>query len=115
MALRLRRDGTDVRAQGGYAQLSWTSGTVWRSYKDGLVRAPKLTGGHAWEVAVRVSSVDFEQARSGLGQQTNVAAGVNLYLGPHWRFMLDQTWVNGRRKGISTDGNHTSLRIQAAF
>jgi phosphate-selective porin OprO and OprP len=115
MALRLRRDGTDVRAQGGYAQLSWTSGTIWRSYKDGVVKAPKLSQGHAWEFAARVSTVDIEYAQQNRGQQTNLSAGVNLYVGPHWRFMLDQTWVNGSRNSLSTEGNHTSLRTQAAF
>ncbi|MEZ5454921.1 MAG: porin [Lysobacteraceae bacterium] len=115
MSLRLRRMGSDVHAKGGYALLSWTSGIVWRSYKDGVVKAPKLSQGHAWEFAARVSTVDIEYAQQNRGQQTNLSAGVNLYVGPHWRFMLDQTWVNGRRLDVLTEGSHTSLRMQADF
>lgn len=113
MAMTLRRHGDDIHAIGGYLQLSWTSGDALRSYKDGLIRSPKLTAGHAWEVALRASSIDVERGDLNLGQQTNLTAGVNLYLGLHWRLMLNQTWING--SSTEAQGHHTSMRIQIAF
>jgi len=93
--------GFDATFQGWSAQGGWFLTGESRPYKTengtfGRVSPKKNfdgTGGAgAWEVVARVDSINLNDAQADGGHMQTVSAGVNWYLNPNTRVMLD--WVH---------------------
>ncbi len=72
----------------------------------------KGTGAGAWELAVRVSNTDLNSEDIFGGEQTDITLGVNWYLNPSTRIMLNHVWAD-----IKDTGNASILqaRMQIDF
>jgi phosphate-selective porin OprO/OprP len=113
MATRLERDGPDLDFDGWYAYASWLVTGESRRYdaRRGIFRGvkPKRNLGDggigAWELALRYSNVDLNDADVIGGEQDLLTAGLNWYPNPNIRFMVN--WINVLdvdRPGSSLDG-----------
>ncbi len=72
----------------------------------------KTKGAGAWEIALRYSNTDLNDKDILGGKQSDIALGVNWYLNPVTRLMLNHVWVN-----IEDQGNANILqgRLQIDF
>jgi len=88
---------------------------------DALKPAENAFGdGHgigAWEVAARISSLDLEDDGTNGGQLDDVTFGVNWYLNPNTRVMLDYILADLDPAGAGASGetNILAFRIQFNF
>jgi phosphate-selective porin OprO/OprP len=112
--------GYDATFQGWSAQGGWFITGESRPYKTdngtfGRV-APKKNfdgkgGAGAWEVVARVDSINLNDAQANGGHMQTVSAGVNWYLNPNTRVMLDWVhadvidvgWMNGLEMRFQVD------------
>lgn len=69
-------------------------------------------GWGAWELALRLSGVDLTDGNIDGGEMQNLTAGVNWYVNPHVRMMLN--YVRSDLDGVG-DSDAVLLRFQAAF
>lgn len=115
--------GSDADLSGWYAYASWFVTGESRAYKAGngvfsRVRpANNFTadgGKGALELAVRLSSLDLNDAEAGIGggKLDDLTLGVNWYLNPSTRVMLN--WVNAEIGGLG-EANALQARFQVDF
>lgn len=120
-ALRGQRPGTDPSGQGAYLQASWLSGGHARSLREGAVRKPKFEAGTlAFELAARISRVDFDLGGAELGAQTQLGAAATVYVGARWQFSAHYgTYDADRSLRVSRPGEYsghfTAVRAQYGF
>ena len=103
-----RSPTADVAFSGWYAEASYFLTGESRAYNPkkgsfGRVKPknPVGKGGlGAWQVAVRYSSLDLTDGAILGGEEKDVTLGLNWYLNPYVRLMLNAIWVN-------TDANAT--------
>ncbi len=105
-----------------YAEVSYFITGESRNYKssyDGFGRIKpknnfggKNKGAGAWEIALRYSETDLTDKNIIGGKQGDIALGLNWYLNPVTRLMINHIWVN-----IEDQGNANILqgRIQIDF
>lgn len=104
-----------------YAYASWFITGESRKYKPSLAAFDRVKpknnfgkegGAGAWEVALRYSSIDLDDTDINGGSLADITAGVNWYLNPSTRIMLN--YVLAELKGA---GNTTlfQMRIQVDF
>ncbi len=122
------RGARDVSFDGAYIFGSWFLTGESRNYKskDGsfgrvkpLVNAGENGGWGAWELGCRYSTVDLNdnglgQNRGG-GQEDNITYGINWYLNPMVRFMINYIMVDSKRRGINDDPEILQIRVQFVF
>ncbi len=90
-----------------YRTLSGTFGRVMPT-----TRFPKDGGTGAWEVALRYSHIDLNDANIYGGRLDDISAGVNWYLDPHSRLMWN--YVFSHREGAG-DAHMVQMRYQLRF
>jgi phosphate-selective porin OprO/OprP len=105
---------------GYYAMISYYLTGEHRNYKakgarfDRVKPAENFDGhglGGAWELAARYSMNDFEDGPTD-DEVTNYAAGVNWYLNPNTRVMLNYVHSNFEDASLDEDGDFVMLRFQ---
>lgn len=110
-----RVSGEDVSFQGFYIYGSYFITGEHRPYKTGAgafdkvkpkknFQISKNTGPGAWEIALRYSHLDLDDEDVRGGKEDNITAGVNWYLNPNMRIMLNyiHAWVE-REETIVVD------------
>lgn len=120
-ALRGQRAGDDPEGRGAALQASWLSGGHVRSLRDGALRKPSFEAGSlAFELAARVSRVDFDLGGGHLGAQTQVGLAAIVYVGARWQFAAQYGDYDADRSlRVSRPGDYsghfTGLRAQYSF
>ena len=113
-AANLRRC-PDVTLTGWYAELSYFLTGESRPYNPATARFDRLMPNHnlgkdgwgAFELAARISHADFDDGPDfQKGTETNYTLGVNWYVNPYIRFIMDYVWV---RNNASAAGNVANL------
>ena len=69
----------------------------------------------AWELAARYSSIDLEDGAVDGGQLDDITGGVNWYLNPNARVMLNYVMAEVESGGADADANAVLLRFQVTF
>ena len=114
-----RRDGRPkVSLSGWYAYASWFPTGESRPYKarDGAFgRVIPLRKYGAWELALRFSTLDLDDADADGGEQENVTFGVNWYASVNLRFMFNFIATDAVRRGERDAPTILLLRAQLAF
>ena len=88
MQQTVNRDaGDEPDLTGFYVYGSWFITGESRSYKGGKFGRTKAS--NAWEVAVRYSNMDLEDSGILGGEEDNITVGLNYYVNPYLRFMLN--------------------------
>lgn len=109
-----RRNEPDFSGDGWYVFGSWFLTGESRPYKDGAFGRVKPRGSRgAWEVALRYSTLDFNDAGTGGGTEDNLTLGLNYYVTSHLKFQGNYTQVDSTRDGVSDDPN--ILQFRAAY
>ena len=105
----------DVALTGWYAELAYFLTGESRPYNAATARWDRLKPNHnlgkdgfgALELAARISRADFDDGPDfQKGTETNYAVGLNWYVNPYIRFMMDYVWV---RTNASALGNAANL------
>jgi phosphate-selective porin OprO/OprP len=114
----------DPRFWGYYLSASYFLSGENRSYdkKSGIFSRvkpihsvhPRKHGWGAWEVALRYSYVDLNDEGVKGGKESNFTAGLNWYLNPHYRFMLNyvRADVDDRADPLIEDGRADILQAR---
>lgn len=111
-----RRQDPDYSATGWYVFGSWFLTGESRPYKEGEFGRLKPGGdGGAWEVALRYSTLDFDDAGVAGGTEDNLTLGVNYYVTSHFRFMGNYTRVESTREGVDDDPGILQFRMAYDF
>ena len=114
----------NVDFDGWYAFLSWFVTGESRKYREnGVIGA--VTPNHsygAWEIALRVSGIDLNDADISGGEEQNLTFGVNWYIHQQMRVMFNYSYVmtdanaNGNGTVSGNDNPHIiQMRFQANF
>lgn len=122
----VKRGGmTDLDFSGWYAFASWILTGESRRYKpeDGEIGGviPKYNlgagGSGAWELAARFSTIDLTDGGFVGGVQDNLTLGLNWYVNPNIRFMLNYVDVLSLdRPGTPEDGDNPDIiQIRTQF
>ncbi|HLF58394.1 MAG TPA: porin, partial [Alphaproteobacteria bacterium] len=105
----------DVALTGWYAELAYFLTGESRPYNAATARWDRLKPNHnlgkdgfgAIELAARISHADFDDGPDfQKGTETNYTVGLNWYVNPYIRFMMDYVWV---RNNASALGNAANL------
>jgi len=105
-----------------YAQASYFLTGESKSYKSplggfGRVHPKENFGGKnkgigAWEIALRYSKADLNSKSIFGGEESNITLGLNWYLNPATRIMLNHVWANIKNAG---NANVFEMRFQIDF
>lgn len=86
------------RGEGFYAQGSWVLTGESRPYKNGSIGNVRPMNDYgAFEVALRYSQVDLNDAPVLGGKQNDWTIGANWYLGQHFKFQANYIWANSTK------------------
>jgi phosphate-selective porin OprO/OprP len=107
--------GTDPAFSGYYAYASWFLTGESRPYGEGRFNRVKAEG--AWEVAVRFSSLDLNDAGFAGGEQDDVTLGLNYYHSPNLRFMVNYVMASAdpSSAGVEDEPDILQARAQVDF
>ena len=115
-------NGTDLRLQGYYGQVSYFLTGENRNYNGAFADFKAITpdknfnletgGSGALELAFRYSQLDLNDGPYQGGQLTDMTAGVNWYLNPNTRFMVNYIIGDVKNGG---DGRILQTRFQVNF
>jgi phosphate-selective porin OprO/OprP len=108
--VNIERASTDIDLRGWYAQLSYFLTGDNKGYdkkKAKLDRTKVLKdlgkdgGIGAWEVAVRLDNLDFDDGSAlQKGTEQNWTVGLNWYPNPYFRFSANYVWVNNNNTAL---------------
>lgn len=111
-----RTSGADFSGEGWYAFGSWFLTGESRPYKGGAFGRVKPRGdAGAWELALRYSTLDFDDGPVSGGEEDNLTVGLNYYVTPHLKFQGNYTQVESTRDGVSDDPNILQFRVAYDF
>lgn len=109
------KEGNDPSFQGAYLLGSWFITGENRTYSTSSGKFDRvkpnqnfMDGGiGAWEVGLRWSWLDLNDKNIKGGEETNITFGLNWYLNPNYRILLNYTYadVQDRRPFKDGDGN----------
>lgn len=114
-----RSDGRpDVNLAGWYAYVSWFPTGETRPYKAqegafGHVKPRRRRG--AWELALRFSKLDLDDADVDGGEEENITFGVSWYANANLRLMINYIAADAVRRGERDAPDILLLRAQLAF
>lgn len=102
-----------VQLDGWYVATSWVLTGESRPYKHGRFKGiePGRPGG-AWELTMRYSRINLEDADIAGGKERNVTLGLNYYLNKHLRIMANYINVHSRRHDITDNPDIMLIRAQ---
>ena len=107
MQQTVNRDvGDEPDLTGFYVYGSWFLTGESRSYKNGKFGRTKAS--NAWEIALRYSNLDLEDGDILGGEQDIITFGVNYYVNPYLRFMLNYVATDADDAAgsfVDSDGN----------
>lgn len=112
-----RTAGFDEVTLGGYyLQASWFLTGESRPYKNGSFgRVKPLHESGAWQLAVRFSHLDFIDDPVAGSTMDNVTFGVNYYVNPHVRFMVNYVMVETDYGALVDEPSILQFRAQIDF
>lgn len=118
--LRLsRQHQPDLHFKGGYAQAAWALTGERRSYdgKRGIFGGIKPEQAVAWELALRLSQLDLDDAGLHGGQMQNLSASLNSYIGAFVKLSLNhvRTLDVEADSPNARDGKVRALMLRAQF
>ena len=101
-----RNTGEDPSFSGYHIYGVWNVTGEQRGYRNGVFRSlkPGSPDRGAWELALRYSSLDLDDAGFQGGTQDNIPLGVNYYPNANVRFMLNYIMVDIEDSGATVDG-----------
>jgi len=101
-----RNTGEDPTFTGYHIYGVWNITGEKRGYRNGIFRGlkPGSPDRGAWELALRYSSLDLEDAGFQGGTQDNITLGVNYYPNANVRFMLNYIMVDIEDSGATVGG-----------
>lgn len=106
----------DVGFTGYYASASWFLTGESRPYKKGAFSGVKPNGkGGAWELAVRMSNLDFVDGGLDGGELNDLTIGLNWYANPQVRFMMNYIQTELEQAGVTDEPGILQFRAQVAF
>lgn len=111
------RDQQDFSGSGWYVYGSWVITGESRPYKAdgsfGRLRPAAESG--AWELALRYSHLDLDDAGITGGEETNTTLALNYYARANLRFQLNLTDVQSTRAEIDDDPGVVQMRVGYDF
>ncbi|GMU44760.1 MAG: hypothetical protein AMXMBFR25_27460 [Lysobacterales bacterium] len=111
-----RRGAADADFSGWYLQAGCFVGGDRASYRDGAVDAPELgEDGRAFELAMRISDLDLNDAGVRGGKARNLTLGANWHLGRHLRLTANFVRVDGARGDAEVSPNVLEARLGLSF
>jgi phosphate-selective porin OprO/OprP len=114
----------DVALTGWYAELAYFLTGESRPYNAATARWDRLKPKHnlgkdgfgALELAARISHADFDDgADFQKGTETNYTVGLNWYVNPYIRFMMDYVWVRNNASALGNSANLLSGQANASY
>lgn len=118
MTTSVDRDGApDVDMSGYYVYGSWFLTGESRRYSGGTFSGPRINNADrgAWEVALRYSNLDLNDAPVLGGEMKNLTLGVNWYPRSNVRFMFNYVNVTSERGDVDNDPAIFQFRTQVSF
>jgi len=111
------RDGAArFDSDASYVLLGFSPSGHARSYKSGVVGAPKFADGERpWELFLRYSRIDLDDAGVLGGRQHDWNVGATWYLHTRVRLMANYTFADSRRRGIADAPELLQLRLQLTY
>lgn len=124
MQQTVNRDvGDEPDLTGFYVYGSWFVTGESRAYKGGKFGRTKAT--NAWELALRYSNMDLEDGSILGGEQDIITVGVNYYVNPYLRFMLNYvatdaddasaSFLDANGNRINDEPNAVAFRVAMDF
>lgn len=111
-----RADGSDADLDGWYIGAGWFVSGDHTGYRDGAIQAPNLgEDGRALELALRISSLDLDDASVSGGDTANFTLGVNWYPNEHVRLTANYVHVDGERRGVGIEPDILQARVMLTF
>ncbi|SDD61319.1 OprO/OprP family phosphate-selective porin [Aquimonas voraii] len=111
-----RSQAGDFSSNASYALISWSPSGHARSYKSGVVGSPKAGEGEMpWELFLRFSRIDLDDAPVLGGTQRDWTLGATWYVHPNVRLLANYTAVRSARRGVADDPNLLQFRIQLSY
>jgi phosphate-selective porin OprO/OprP len=118
-------EGDDPNFQGAYLLGSWFITGEHRAYSTSSGKFSRVKpksnfregGPGAWELAARWSWLDLKDSNIEGGEENNFTLGLNWYLNPNYRFMLNYIYadVKDREKALDGKANIYQARFQVDF
>lgn len=106
----------DATLAGYYVQASWFLTGESRPYDAGSFGRVKPNGeGGAWQLAVRLSHLDFVDDSITGGEMNDITFGVNYYVNPHVRFMANYIQVEADYGAVVDEPSILQFRAQIDF
>jgi phosphate-selective porin OprO/OprP len=114
MTVGVDADAGDFDFDGWYAYASWFPGGETRPYGKG--RFERVEATRAWELALRVSSIDLNDGAIAGGRQDDLTLAVNYYFNPYIRVMFNYVAVDAEPgPGLSDEPNVFQVRLSLDF
>lgn len=113
---RVKRDGLpNTELHGWYVFLSYFLTGESRRYSSGVISGPSVGDRGAWELALRYSETNLDDAPTPGGRMENITLGLNWYPRSNIRFMFNYIDVSSTRAGVDDDPSIFQLRTQVSF
>ena len=101
-------------SDGAYASVVWNLGGQGWDYRAGLPVTPVPEAGEPpkYQLALRYDRIDLDDGAVRGGRQDAWTVGINAYVGPHAKAMLNYVRVDSRRDGVDDDPSIVEARVQ---
>lgn len=107
----------NIDFDGWYVSLSYFLTGESRSYSGGVPGGPSIRNAErgAWEIVLRLSNTNLDDAPVLGGEMENLTFGVNWYPRSNVRFMFNYIDVDSTRAGVEDDPSIFQMRAQVSF